>query len=87
MDVKNNQAVFDGLNATSFITSAGVSEGAAALAAIQMTANCGSRSYTLVNVSACLIYCTVTADINNCKKAIAYAPPPLALTPLFRYKF
>jgi hypothetical protein len=71
-EVKDNQAVFNNLNATSFIDAAGVSIGSAALQAIQNIAACGSRTYTLSNAFECLGVCT-SAAISNCRTATAYA--------------
>ena len=64
--------MFVGLNATSFILSAGVSEGVAALAAIQGKTGCGSKTFTVDNASTCMGFCTTGAPLNNCMKAAAY---------------
>jgi hypothetical protein len=70
-EVKDSQAAFASLNASSFIGSQGVAEGAAALASIQNTAACGSRAYTTSNAFECLYVCTALA-MPDCRKAAAY---------------
>jgi hypothetical protein len=70
-EVRDNQAAFNNLNATSFIGAAGVSEGIVALNSIQNIAACGSRTYTTANAFECLRICQASS-IDTCRKAAAY---------------
>jgi hypothetical protein len=70
-DVQNNQAVFTGLNATSFIDSAGVITGTQALSAIQNIPACGSRTFIVSKAYECLSVCTGAA-VANCNVAAAF---------------
>ncbi len=69
-DVNDNQAVFNSLNATTFLEAAGVATGAAALAAINNNPACGNTLYLLSNASRCFSFCAGNA---NCRLATAYA--------------